>query len=180
LDILGYLFLAFVFLFPPLHGVEKIRYSFTTDPIDVVIPCDPKDLITLDLCIDGIRRQCQQVRRVIVISKQKLTDNAEWFDERLFPFRKTDIALAMFKGNRQVAANYVSTGHRLGWIYQQLLKFYALYTIPEISPNVLVLDADTIFINPVQFMNSQGEPFLIPAGEYNEPYFEHMKCLSLG
>jgi hypothetical protein len=171
----GYLLL--VFSFPALHGVEKAYYSFTTDPIDVVIPCDAKDLVTLDLCIDGIRRQCQQVRRIIVISQKKLTNNAEWFDENFFPFRKVDIALALFNEDKDAAIGYMSGENRLGWIYQQLLKLYALYTIPKISPNVLVLDADTIFLNPIQFINPLGEPFFTAADEYNEPYFEHMKCL---
>ncbi len=169
--------LFLVFFIPALHAVEKVYYPFTTDPIDVVIPCDEKDLLTLDLCIDGIRKQCKQVRRVIVVSQKKLTDKAEWFDERLYPFQKADIALAIFNGDIKAARNYMSGWNRLGWIYQQLLKLYAPYVIPEISSNVLVLDSDTIFLNPVQFINSEGEPYFTAAGEHIEPYFEHMKCL---
>lgn len=144
-------------------------YPFTSDPIDVVIPCDLKDQRLLDRCIEGIKGQCSQVRRVIVISKVPLTKRAEWFDENLFPFQKTEVALALFHQNKEAALRYMSGWNRLGWIYQQLLKLYAVQVIPDISPNVLVLDSDTIFLNPVTFTNSEGEPFLTLAGEYHLP-----------
>jgi hypothetical protein len=169
--------LLLIFLCSATHPVKKVFYPFTTDPIDVVIPCHTKDLFTLDLCINGIRTQCKQVRRIIVVSQKKLTDNAEWFDESLYPFSKDDIALAIFRGNKDAAANYISGGHRLGWIYQQLLKLYAPYAIPDISPNVLLLDADTIFLNSIEFINSEGVPYLTAANENHGPYFEHMKRL---
>ncbi|HEY5236698.1 MAG TPA: hypothetical protein VIJ14_11010, partial [Rhabdochlamydiaceae bacterium] len=62
-------------------------------------------------------------------------------------------------------------------ITQQLMKLYTPYTIPEISSNVLLLDADTVFLNPIEFINSEGEPYFTAAGEYHIPYFEHMKRL---
>lgn len=157
---------------------DKIRYPFTTDPIDVVIPCVPADLSTLDLCIKGIRKNGKGVRRVIVVSPETLTDQAEWFDEKLFPFTKQDICLAMFHNDSEAALQYSSSSdNRLGWIYQQLLKFYAYQVIPNISPNILILDADTIFLNPVKFIDRSGAPFFAIAKEYHQPYFEHMKRL---
>ena len=52
--------------------------------IDVVIPSHWKDADTLDLCIDGIRNNVKDVGRIIVVSKDKMTDNAEFYDERDF------------------------------------------------------------------------------------------------
>ena len=75
--------------FIPLHSTT---YSVTNDAIDVVIPCTDKDLDTLDLCIDGIRNNCQQIRRIITISDRRLTEKAEWIDEKQFPFSKENIA----------------------------------------------------------------------------------------
>jgi hypothetical protein len=176
---LSLLLIVFVSL---LQGVEKVNYSFTADPIDVVIPCTVKDRVSLELCIEGIRSYGQGVRRIIVISEEKLSDNAEWFDERRFPFRKSDIALALFQQDRSAALEYMTrcanAGYnRLGWIYQQLLKLYALSVIPDISSNVLVLDADVIFLKPTSFIDADGSPFLTAAGEYFSPYFDHMRRL---
>ncbi|MFX0093621.1 MAG: hypothetical protein ACFFBD_17855, partial [Candidatus Hodarchaeota archaeon] len=44
--------------------------------IDVVIPTCEKDLGTLELCIEGCRKNIKALRRIIVISKEKYTDNA--------------------------------------------------------------------------------------------------------
>ena len=62
---------------------------------------------------------------------------------------------------------------QVGWYYQQLLKLYAAFVIPDISSNVLIVDADTIFLNPVHFLNAQHAGLYNPGTEYNPPYFEH-------
>jgi hypothetical protein len=77
------------------------------------------------------------------------------------------------------AEKYVSEPKSpVGWYYQQLLKFYALFVIPNISSNVLLLDSDTIFLNPVEFLDpttfaGQYDPTFI----HHEPYFEHARKL---
>ncbi|WP_068471342.1 DUF6492 family protein [Candidatus Protochlamydia phocaeensis] len=149
-------------------------YQFNLEPIDVIIPSTNKDLLTLDLCINGIRANCSQVRRIIVVSAEPLTNQAEWFDERLFPFNKANLALRLLKGNEAMAQAYLNTPeNRLGWYYQQLLKLYASFVIPGLSSNVLILDSDTIFLNPVAFTNAQGAGLFNPGTEYHFPYFEH-------
>ena len=52
---------------------KKVKYKFDKDPIDVVIACIDKDLRTLDMCIEGIKKNASNIRRVIVISPEKLT-----------------------------------------------------------------------------------------------------------
>lgn len=156
---------------------EKIHYDFTNEPIDVVIPCAPSDQSTLNRCIEGIRKNGKGIRRIIVVSPEKLTDQAEWFDEKDYPFQKKDICLALFHGDETKANEYVAGYNRMNWIYQQFLKLYANRTIPGISSNVLILDADTFFLNPVEFMTSSGFPLFAVGGEYMEPYFDHMKHL---
>ena len=54
--------------------------------IDVVIPAHKKDVDTLELCIESIRKNVKNVRRVIVVSKEKLTEKAEFYCEEDFPF----------------------------------------------------------------------------------------------
>lgn len=108
---------------------------------DVVIPAHKKDLAILDYCIAGIRKNIEGVRRIIIVSKEKYTDKAEWFDESLYPF------------SYQEVSDLVG-GHNVGWNYQQLLKLYAVLVIPEISDNVLVVDADTVFYRKVKFFEN--------------------------
>lgn len=148
--------------------------------IDVVIPCHPKDQDTLDKSIDGIRRYGQDVRRIIVISENLLTKNAEWVPESVFPFSKYDVAEAIFK-DKEAARKFVEKPKsRVGWIYKQLLNFYAPFVIDNISENVLVLDADLIFVKPVQFIDKNGRALFAPGMEYHRPYFEHATRLIPG
>ncbi len=149
-------------------------YSFSNEPIDVVIPCIRKDLYTLEKCIGGIKKNGKNVRRVIIVSPERLSDSAEWFDDHLFPFSKKDLAVEIFHGDEREALAFLQTPRcRIGWIFQQFLKFYAPFVIPDISSNVLILDADVVFLNPTEFQNEFGGPNFIPASEYCEAYFHH-------
>lgn len=158
---------------------KKTTYNFIQEPIDVVIPCIRKDRETLELCIEGIRNNGQNIRRIIVVSPERMTENAEWFDENNYPFTKEGIACAIFQ-NPDEAKAYLLGPNRIGWIYQQLLKLYAPLVIPGISSNVLVLDADTIFLNPVSFVDPSGHALFAYGSEYYGPYFSHAKKLIPG
>lgn len=160
---------------------EKITYSFINEPIDVIIPTAAKDSATLDLCIEGIRKNCKNVRRIIVVSPKKITSNAEWFDEANYPFSKYDVSLHLNGLDPQHATKYLKDPKsRLGWFYQQLLKLYAPYTIPGISSNVLIVDADTVFMQPTEFVNAEGGGNYGIGSEYHKPYFQHADRLLPG
>ncbi|HSX11849.1 MAG TPA: DUF6492 family protein [Chlamydiales bacterium] len=167
----------------PLWGdIVKRKVVFSTEPIDVVIPCAPKDRRSLELCIKGIRENGKNLRRIIVVSKERLTDSAEWFSEDAFPFTKEDLALEIFRGDGPAASEFIHRPEtRIGWIFQQFLKFYSPFVIPDISPNVLILDADVIFLNKVQFMTNEGNPCFAPSDEpMHAPYFSHAARLVKG
>lgn len=172
--------IALILVWSPSTLLAQTFFPFSDHPIDVVIPCAEKDLPTLDLCIDGIKANGTHIRRVIVVSKNKLTNQAEWFSEENYPFSLSDVALALANGNRNAEEVLLRKYSRLGWYYQQLLKLYAPFVIPDISPNVLVLDADTIFLNPVTFLNEQNGGLYNPGVEYNLPYFGHGALLIPG
>ncbi|MDE3045936.1 MAG: hypothetical protein KGJ02_04760 [Verrucomicrobiota bacterium] len=176
--------MRYLFLFLSFHLSALITptyFPLTNDPIDIVIPCAPKDVSTLNRCIHSIRKYGQHINRIIVLSSTFLTPNAEWFDEAKFPFSKADLALEIFHGDADAANAFLTTPKsRIGWIYQQFLKLYASFVIPDISPNVLVLDADVIFLKPISFMTETGEPLFTPSREYYQPYFEHAESLLPG
>ncbi len=145
-------------------------YAAAFEPIDVVIPCTDKDIETLPYCIEAALKNVQNIRRVIIVSSTNLTDRAEWFDEALFPFSKEDVRKALDRKKKKV-------GSRLGWYYQQLLKFYAPRVIPGISSNVLILDADTIFLRPVSFLSDEGGSLFCYDKKKFLFYHEHMQKL---
>lgn len=157
---------------------QEIQYALTDNPIDVVIVSHPKDKVTLNFCIEGIRKNCAKIGRVIVVSSEKLSDEAEWFDEANFPFSKQDIAMEIGRGNEAIMKKFFEHHQRSGWYYQQLLKLYSAFCIPDISNNILVVDADTIFLNPVEFLNdSFGGLFCIGHSKTRQNYLDHAKRL---
>ena len=161
--------------------INATIYDFGNDLVDVIIPSTEKDLYTLDLCIEGIRKNCAQVRRIIVISNNQLTTKAEWFDEKLFPFTKEEVGYYLAGCDEQKAKAFLSApSPRVGWYLQQLIKLYAPYVIPEISTNVVHLDSDTIFLNPVDFVDSNGAGLYNTGTEYHMPYFDHLAKLIPG
>ena len=150
------------------------KYKFSNDPIDVVIPCIKKDQRTLDLVIAGIKANVFNIRNVYLVAPERLSINATWVSESTFPFTQKDIAMQIFDNDEVKANEYMmSKDSRTGWIYQQLLKFYAPFVIPGISQNVLILDADTVFLRPVKFQAQSGAALFNPSPEYYPPYFEH-------
>ena len=176
-----FLFLIVVFcsgIFPFLAAMTF--FPFSDQRIDVVIPSVEKDLLTLDLCIQGIRENGANIGRIIVISKRRLTAQAEWFNEADYPFSFQDVAAALAKDNPQLIQLLIQKGERVGWYYQQLLKLYAPLVIPDISDNVLILDSDAIFLNPVSFLNQNNGGLYNPGVEYHIPYFQHAARLIPG
>jgi len=156
----------------------QTTYQFIDEPIDVVIPAVEKDQIMLQYCIEGIKRNCKNIRRVIVVSPIRLTNDAEWFNENDYPFSIADVALYLNKLDLNQTAMYLSDSRkRVGWYFQQLLKLYASYVIPGISSNVLVLDSDTVFFRMIDFINEEGGANFALGTEYHIPYFEHMQRL---
>ena len=154
-----------IFLHAEKHfKLTKKHYELTNDPIDVVIVAHAKDKVTLEYCIEGIRENCINLGRIIVVSAARLSDQCEWFDEKNFPFTVNDVVLAIGKEDPIKAKKYFHKHWRPpGWYLQQLLKLYAPFVIPGISPNVLVLDADTVFMNPVNFLNDSNGGLFCPS-----------------
>ncbi len=153
--------------------LQKVVYNFTLDPIDIIIPCHKKDARTINKVVEGIKQHIGH-RSIIIISSERLSDQADWFDEALFPFTKKDVACEFFDTQEEALRYLKHPKCRIGWIYQQLLKLYAPFVIPDISPNVLVIDADTIFLRPAVFQDKDGAPYFNTGTEYHAPYLVFM------
>lgn len=160
---------------------QPVDYAFTNEPIDVVIPSIEKDIKILNHCIAGVKKNCKNIGRIIVVSAKKLTDEAEWFDENLYPFTKEQVSIYLIK-DRKLGIKFLrERPNWVGWYYQQLLKLYAAYVIPDISSNILIVDSDTIFLNPVEFLNKENAGMYCPwESKIIESYFVHARKLIPG
>lgn len=164
----------------PLLAFKKVHYSFSDSPIDVVIPCHPKDAPHLERCIEGIKKYVAGFRRIIVVSEKRLTNSAEWCSEQFYPFTKQSIIYQAFQ-SEELSRKYVEQSPRIaGWIYQQFLKLFAAYYIPNVSSNILIVDSDVVFLKPVSFLQKNGAGLYAVGDQYYAPYFKHAAAILPG
>jgi hypothetical protein len=136
---------------------------------DVVIPLGPNDLENIDKQIACTRANIIGLRNIYIVTPYTEYQNKDCIviDEAIFPFYD------------QIAV-YHNKDKRNAWYLQQLIKLYAGFVIPGITERYLVIDADTYFLKPTQFINSENQCQYNFGREYHCHYFDHMQKLHPG
>jgi hypothetical protein len=139
--------------------------------IDVLIPVIEKDLQTLPLVVQSIRKNlCHPIIKFVIVApeSQKIIsfckENECSFvsENSVLPFQKKDI-------------NYkYGELDRSGWLFQQFIKLYSDQICS--SSKVLVMDADTILVSPQVFI-VEGKTVLLHSDEHHQPYFDSYQNL---
>jgi hypothetical protein len=139
--------------------------------LDVIIPAIPVDLPTLPFVIKGLRKNLfHPIDKILIVSpdSQEIKEFCRIYnctfvnEDTVLPFGKDYIHLKM-------------NTNRAGWIFQQLLKLNADQLTNK--KYCLVLDADTILIQPQVFIVN-GKEVLNCADEYHLPYFSTYKKIT--
>jgi GR25 family glycosyltransferase involved in LPS biosynthesis len=147
-----------------LQGVQEGGNTST----DIVITFHSKDAKILPYTLKGLEN-INKGNIYLITNEDPKIENTIFIDENSFPFKKDDLIEYIGEEN----------GHRAGWYYQQLLKLYAFKIVPNLSENFLIVDSETVFLNPVNFLD--GDKLLFATGKENHtPYFDHMKCMFNG
>ena len=142
-----------------------LYYKMNKDEIDLVYPCHKKDKETLVLAIKYARKNIKNLRNIYYVSKTKLTDDAIWINENIFPFTFQDMI------------DRIGDHFRTGWYYAGWIHLHSSIYIPDILDNVLICDADTFFIKPVSFVENGISLFNISYSDGTPLYFEHLTKL---
>lgn len=145
--------------------------------LDIVIPVHPKDHRTLGTAIAGAERNIHCIRRIYIVSAEAYESRSpilRWAPE---PTRHDFATLAEVRDrwNRENP----SLAWRAGWLYQQILSLGAARYIDDLLPTYLQINADTIFLRPVQFY-FEGKRFVDTDSPYPEhrPYLEAYRRLT--
>lgn len=136
---------------------------------DVVIPLGPNDLENIEKQIACTRANVIGARNIYIVTPftDFVTKDCIIIDESVFPFYD------------QIAV-YHNKNVRNAWYLQQLIKLYAGFVIPGITEKYLVIDADTYFLKPTEFINSENQCQYNFSREYHCHYFDHMQRLHPG
>ena len=110
-------------------------------------------------------KNINNINKIYVISRVKLTNDANWISEDEFPFTLEDICKIIGKHRKTC------------WYYAGLLKMN-IHCIDYLEENILVLDCDTLFIKPISFLDKDNKAlFNISQTDGTEFYNEHIKLL---
>lgn len=134
---------------------------------DIVICVGPNDNSIVNSSVECAKKNIIGYRNIyLVCSNPSINiDGTITIDEKIFPFKMTDIE------------NIFGSTNRNGWYLQQLLKFYSGIIIPDILQKYLIIDCDTHFLKPTKFFTDDEKQMLTTGTEYHEPYFYHMNLL---
>lgn len=135
---------------------------------DIVICYGPNDSNMLDYNLLYNKKNIIGYNKIYVITHDKnlIRDDCIIIHESIFPFNIDTIK-----------SMYQSSNNRYGWYLQQLLKLYASIIITEIVEHYLVIDCDTLFLQPTTFF--ENDLILYNTGnEYHEPYFSHISRMT--
>lgn len=139
-----------------------------------MIPCIEKDLITLPLCLEGVRRcVTNRVRNIYLVAPTTPamlhfcdTAGVRHVDER------TVLGIAPSE------LNIITTsGDRSGWLFQQLVKLSAAVGTCE---HYLCIDADHVLLRPHTFLAQGGRTVFYMSSEQHRPYYRNIARLVPG
>ncbi len=139
--------------------------------IDIIIPAIEKDIEILPYVIDSAKEYIKHpIGEIIVISPDSKIIK-DLCKKKNCKFINEDHVLYIKKNDINFKVRGID---RSGWLFQQFLKWGADILCSQ--KHYLVLDADTIFINPVVFKYNNKTIFDI-SDEYHKPYFGIFKRL---
>jgi hypothetical protein len=149
-------------------NVYKEIYSeqIIMEGFDIVIPVGPNDKDSIYSQIEFTKKNIIGYRNIYLIcyDPEILIDGCITINENIFPFSLESVS------------NIHGQLKRNGWYLQQLLKLYALLIIPDILDKCLILDSDTYFLKPTEFIKNNKCLYNFGT-EYHPPYFIHMSKL---
>jgi len=127
--------------------------------VKAYVPLHRKDLPVLPAVLQGLRANTG-VKDVVVMAAKSLWPRV----------RRLGVS---FVDEDQVVdgVRHDSVSHpRWGWYFQQIIKLGVAWM--ETEDYYLCLDADMVFLNPVEFFAPDGAPLLTEAWEMNPAYFD--------
>ena len=145
--------------FPPLQP--------SPDPIDVVIPIVAKDLLSLPLCLEGIRHcVANRVKDIYIVAPRQqeimafCQDNGLVFVDENTVFGYSPMSLHVITNDGR---------DRSGWLFQQFVKLSGKIGSCQYY---LCIDADHVLIRPHVFLTDKDETVFYLSYEENQFYYD--------
>lgn len=153
--------------FKDVIGQKSVDSQIASEvKVDVVIVAMKKDLATLEICIDSVRRNLLHPIGTVFIVSPVSEEIAGLCTRKQCSFVSEDAVLPI----RRTDIDYLGPDgqDRSGWLFQQLLK-YGMSGLVE-QEHYYVIDADTVLVTQQRFEDA-GRLVLLHSDEFHRPYF---------
>lgn len=150
-------------------------------PIELLVVCGPKDISILPFCIGSVLQfSSNPVSKIMVVARAKDIALIEKQIKDTKASGKIEIAiisedyLIPFSVRSSLREKFEK---RYGWILQQLIK--VKYASESQSMAILVIDADTVLLQPLRGIDTEGRQHLSYAPEKHASYIEFLKYIKV-
>lgn len=135
--------------------------------IDLFMPTLEKDAKVLDICLENAKIYIKHpIGNIYIVAPRNAKNVKKIADKHGCKFVDEDSILPIRKNE----IRYVHNGEdRSGWIFKMLLNLSADKACKE--KNILILDADTVFIRPTIFIY-KNKPIYNESTLFHKPYFD--------
>lgn len=139
--------------------------------IDVIIPIVKKDLPTLPLCIEGVRRCVKNKVSHIYIVAPSIQEIKDYCDTNDLIYVDENSVVGITSKDINLVIN---GNNRSGWIFQQLLKLSGTIGTEDYY---LTVDADHVLIKEHVFLTDKRETVYYMSKERHQCYYDNMRKL---
>jgi Family of unknown function (DUF6492) len=150
-------------------------------PIELLVVCGPQDTPILPLCIkSAIQFSANPISSVVIIVPDS---DVEMTKETLLVMEKTiNIPISVVRENEYIPIEIRTKlkrkfEERFGWILQQVIK--VKYAAQSEAGAVLVIDADTVLLQPLRGISENSEQHLSYSSEMHKSYREFLKYIQI-
>jgi len=166
--------------------ISKIEEEVTvgrvySSPIELLVVCGPQDFPILPLCIKStLRFSVNPVSRVMIIVRENDVELARKQILNINGPRNTQIEIVSENDFIPPGARLrlrQKFGTRYGWILQQVIKVH--YVSQSQAKAVLVIDADTVLLQPLNGIDLNGNQHLSYSSEMQKTYREFLKKIQV-
>ena len=145
---------------------QDVIYRNTRRFVDALVPVGPNDEELAPIAVRALRENIVNLRKIFVVGHRETSiPTTEPIKENSFPFCRDEIGKLL--GVRE----------RSGWYFQQLVKIYFLSVVKQALDDLLIVDADVIFLRKCTFIK-RGRVRFPYSTENHSPYFAHMARLN--
>jgi hypothetical protein len=157
---------------------ENAVYS---PPIELLVVCGPKDISILRLCIGSVLQfSSNPISQIAIVARAQDVELVEKQIKDINILGKSQISIISeddfipFNVRSRLRDKFEK---RFGWILQQIIK--VKYASESQSMAVLVIDADTVLLQPLRGIDANGNQHFSYSPEMHKSYMEFLKHLKV-